>query len=166
MAYPFTKYNGLSFNTPGNKPVDIGAIFSDEGADFGIPKFIPPALVEAFVMNSNTILVPGMYKEKRIPILSTKNQLTEPGLGQTPEAGFFMGKPVANLRDWARAAADSKEFAQATVLDYWHLMVGGEPTDKTKEEFAALATSFSEADGYNVEAMLHKLVMTEAFGAP
>jgi hypothetical protein len=166
IAYPFTKYNGLSFNVPGGN-VDVGGIF-EPGGDSGIniPGFIPPALVQAFITNSD-ILVPGMYKPRRIEVLATLFAETEPNLGQTPEAGFLLGQPVATLKEWAAVAANSDQFAQALVADYWRLLVGGEPsTSKYKAEYDKLWRDFKSVDAYGVEKMLKKLVRTEAFGAP
>lgn len=83
-----------------------------------------------------------------------------------PEAGYLFGEPVADVVEWARRAADSEQFARATVRDYWRILVGADPTDATADEFEQLVADFPEAHAYQVERMLHALVQTEAYGAP
>ena len=65
-----------------------------------------------------------------------------------------------------RVAADSDAFAQATVRDYWRLLVGHDPLPAERDEFDALWRAFRAEHGYSVERMLHDLVRTEAYGAP
>jgi hypothetical protein len=91
-----------------------------------------------------------------------------PNILQTPEAGAIFGKPVANLREWAQAAANSDAFASATVLDYWKLLMGAGPTPEQSAEFIALWKAFRDPaqHNYRVEKMLHALIHTEAYGAP
>ena len=89
-----------------------------------------------------------------------------PIIGDTPESGYIFGQPVANLNEWADVAANSPQFADATVMDYWKLLVGRAPEQAELAEFQALSQSFRTTDGYSVEAMLHNLVTTEAYGAP
>lgn len=83
-----------------------------------------------------------------------------------PEAGFILGMPVANLGEWARVAANSDQFASATVLDYWKLLMGGEPLASDQAEFETLWRDFRGKHAYSVERMLHDLVKTEAYGVP
>ncbi len=89
-----------------------------------------------------------------------------PTMAQTPEAGVFMGQPVADLVEWAEAAANSDDFARNTARDYWRLLVGHDPTPGEAAEFNALWKAFKGEHGYRVEAMLHALIETEAYGAP
>ena len=89
-----------------------------------------------------------------------------PNIGNTPEAGYIFGQPVADLSEWAEVAANSPQFADATVKDYWKLLMGRDPLPEEMAEFNALSSSFRTTDAYSVEAMLHKLVKTEAYGAP
>lgn len=85
---------------------------------------------------------------------------------EVPEAGHLFGEPVADLIEWAEVAANSDAFAQATVRDYWRLLVGHEPNNDEAEEFAAVWRAFRDDHGYQVERMLRDLVRTEAYGAP
>jgi hypothetical protein len=83
-----------------------------------------------------------------------------------PEAGYLLGQPVANLVEWAELAANSDEFAQATVRDYWYLLMGGAPTPGQAADFEALWRGLKAAHGYRVEMMLKAFIKTEAYGVP
>ncbi|MCB9524651.1 MAG: hypothetical protein H6702_14920 [Myxococcales bacterium] len=85
---------------------------------------------------------------------------------EVPEAGHLFGQPVADLNAWARVAADSDAFAQATVRDYWRILVGHDPLPQEEDEFEALWRAFGPEHGYRVERMLQALVRTEAYGVP
>jgi hypothetical protein len=87
-------------------------------------------------------------------------------IGQLPERGYLLGEPVRDLVQWAEVAANSDAFAQATVRDYWRLLVGHDPTPTERAEFDALWTAFMTDHEYRVERMLHALVETEAYGVP
>lgn len=85
---------------------------------------------------------------------------------EVPEAGYLLGQPVANLVEWALVAANSDEFARATVRDYWRILVGHAPTRAEEADFAGLVARFRTTHDYRVEAMLHDLIRLEAYGAP
>lgn len=89
-----------------------------------------------------------------------------PEVGDVPESGVLFGTPVADLLDWARVAADSEAFARATVLDYWRVFVGREPSGDELAELDALVTGLQTEHRYRVEGMLHDLVRTRAYAAP
>jgi hypothetical protein len=88
-----------------------------------------------------------------------------PGIGDMG-AGTFDGEPVGEVIDWARAAVASDQFARATILDYWQIMVGGDPAGFEIDELDALWQRFKGENGYSVEAMLRELVRTRAYGEP
>lgn len=88
-----------------------------------------------------------------------------PNMGMMPESGAILGKSVQNLSQWADVAANSDEFAKATVADYWRLLIGSEPTP-LDTEYEDLWKRFKGELGYSVEAMLGELIKTEAYGAP
>lgn len=88
-----------------------------------------------------------------------------PNITQIPEAGALFGEAQPTLVDMARAAADSDDFAIATVNDYWMLTVGAPPTPEQHDAFATLVSNF-KANGYSVAKMLHELVRLEAYAAP
>lgn len=83
-----------------------------------------------------------------------------------PESGVILGQPVTDLTEWARVAANSNEFASATTLDYWQLLMGRPPQASEQEEFRDLWQALMDRHGYSVEAMLHQLIETEAYGVP
>lgn len=89
-----------------------------------------------------------------------------PDILDMPEAGVIFGRRVADLVEWAEVAANSEAFAQATVADYWRLLVGHPPTGAEEAEFDQLWRDLRGRHGYRVERMLRALVQTEAYGAP
>lgn len=93
-------------------------------------------------------------------------EATFPGISTMPESGVIFGQPVADLSEWCTVAANSNEFARATVMDYWKVLFGAEPTEDQIEEFTTLWQDFESTHGYSVEDMLHDLIKTEAYGAP
>ncbi len=105
----------------------------------------------------------GSYEPNRI-----ENDFSGDGanIGDMPEAGSIFGQPVANLNEWATVAANSKRFAEATVKDYWKLLVALDAD--SNEEFPVLWQNFMDPtkDDYRVERMLHALIRTEAYGVP
>ncbi len=91
---------------------------------------------------------------------------TQPDVDQTPEGGYVLGESVDDLVQWAEVAANSDAFAGATVMDYWVLLVGERPSATETEAFVALWSDFATVHGYDVEAMLHDLIDTEAYSVP
>ncbi len=89
-----------------------------------------------------------------------------PNITQIPESGFIMGKPVSTLREWGTVAANSDEFAVATVNDYWKLLMGQPPLPEQNAEFVNLWKRLKSTHNYRVTKMLHELIRTEAYGAP
>ncbi len=89
-----------------------------------------------------------------------------PRVADTPESGWILGEPVDDLNGWAEVAANSEPFRRKLVLDYWRLLVGSDPGVADQESFQRLVDDFAFRHGYRVEAMLHDLIDTEAYGAP
>ena len=89
-----------------------------------------------------------------------------PRITQTPERGVIFGKPVNDLREWAKVAADSDAFAISTTTDYWKLLVGHAPKPEENAEFVATWKRFQSVHNYRVQRLLHDIVKTEAYGAP
>jgi hypothetical protein len=89
-----------------------------------------------------------------------------PLVAETPEAGWLFGQPVADLIEWAEVAASSDAFRDATVLDYWRLLLGEPPRATEMAEFRVVSEDFAFVHDYRIEPMLHDLVDTEAYGAP
>ena len=88
-----------------------------------------------------------------------------PSITDIPEAGALLGQPEPDLVSMAKAAADTDDFAAATVMDYWVLTFGAPPTAAQNDAFTALVASLKN-NGYSVSHMLHDLVHSEAYGAP
>ncbi len=105
----------------------------------------------------------GTYSTSRI---ETYFSYLGPQVLQMPEAGSVLGQPVDNLRQWGQVAADSQAFAAKIVLDYWILLVGKPPENYQKDEFKLLWQGLMSVDNYRVEAMLHRLIETNAYGEP
>lgn len=114
--------------------------------------------------------ITGTYAQQRVSFLAQQEGLDEEAtalMQETPEAGYLFGEPVADLVEWSEIAAESDAFAQATVMDYWRLLIGHEPaTEAEIAEFETLWRDLKGAHGYQVSAMLHDLIRTEAYGAP
>lgn len=90
-----------------------------------------------------------------------------PNMADTPEAGVILGVEVANLGEWADVAANSPQFAQNAVNDYWKRLIGRPPSnDDEAAEFTVLWNDLMTTHNYSIEAMLRDLVRTEAYGAP
>ena len=87
-----------------------------------------------------------------------------PGVLDTPEEGVLLGEPVADLVEWGEVAANSEAFRRSRVLDYWEMLLREPPRAQEGAEFQALVDGL--ADHWSIEAMLHDLVDTEAYGAP
>lgn len=89
-----------------------------------------------------------------------------PNVVNAPEAGYILGERVEDLVGWAEVAANSDEYAQATVKDYWVLLMGEAPRASEQAEFDKLWRDLKGENAYSVEAMLHDLIKTEAYGVP
>lgn len=107
--------------------------------------------------------IPSSYVEDRPGRFTHVNG---EGMAAVPERGSLFGRPVNDLLEWAAVAASSEAFARATVLDYWRLVIGGEPTPTQAAELERLWRRFMTEDRYSVERMLHALVETEAYRVP
>jgi Bacterial TSP3 repeat len=105
----------------------------------------------------------GSYRKDRMARFVVSDG---PNIVNVPEEGVLFGKPVKNLVEWAAVASDTDEFAQKTVLDFWHLLFGVDPKPSETEQFTKLWKRFRNENGYQIEKMLSDLVDTEAYGAP
>lgn len=107
--------------------------------------------------------IPATYNPDRLDRFAATDAPTTP---DAPEAGMILGQPVADLLAWAQVAANSDQFARATVLDYWQLLIGELPGPADTDELNALWQAFRGEHGYGVERMLHDLIDTEAYSVP
>ncbi len=88
-----------------------------------------------------------------------------PEMVNLPERGVVLGQEVNDLLEWVQVASDSDEYAEARVMDYWKKFFGDVPTEEQRPEFEQLAQDLSTVHNYSIEAMLHDLIETEAYGA-
>lgn len=88
-----------------------------------------------------------------------------PGISQMGD-GYIFGQQVPDLNTWAQVAADSDDFAKATVMDYWDILVGEDPSGDDIGAFTTLWEDFRSTDAYSIEAMLANFVRTRAYGEP
>lgn len=87
-------------------------------------------------------------------------------LVQTPESGVIFNQPVSNLIEWADVAANSAEFTDTVVMNYWKEFFGGPPSTEELPAFAELSLRLRTTHAYGVEHMLHDLIDTEVYGVP
>ena len=144
MTYPFRNYNGLSGTSEILEGID-GDGASNEG-----------------FLGTDKTLSPISYVESRMPFLSNKY----PKIEQMPEAGYIFGQRVENLWQWAEVLVNSDHFARNSIKDYWNAVLGHEPRPDEEKEFRQLWIDFKVKHNYSIEARLHDLIQTKAFGAP
>ncbi|MBM4252132.1 MAG: hypothetical protein FJ146_09190 [Deltaproteobacteria bacterium] len=167
LTYPFTKYNGLTFQILGR---DINTAGGFVGGAVGGSVMLPPFLAGIVQSGSSLVggdlLLLGEYNENRMRILAKMNATTEPNLAATPSSGFILGQAVNSLPEWGRVAANSKEYARQIVLDYWRYLIGEEPNAETEDEFESLVENLKTKHNYRVRNLLLDLVTRDAYGAP
>jgi hypothetical protein len=144
LTYPFRNYNGLTGTT---------AVLQGQSAT---------ALQNLANLGDEKNLTPLSYSLPRMEYLDQQF----PGIKNMPEAGYIFGKRVENLRQWAEAVVESDLFAANTVRDYWRVMMGHEPRSEENAEFVKLWRDFKTVHNYNVKAMMHDLIKTEAYSVP
>lgn len=127
------------------------------------PLSYPFSRYEGIGGGSDPTAIPFTYNDDR---LEGFTYIDGDFVADTPEQGMLLGEPVADLVEWAEVAANSDAFRRKLVSDYWKLLLGDEPGITEQQTFAELVERFSDEHGYQVEAMLHDLVETEAYGAP
>jgi hypothetical protein len=77
----------------------------------------------------------------------------------------ILDEPVSDLVDMARVMAGSPEFQRNLTHMFWMYAVGHEPEPDEHADFDALWTSMP-GDGWSANRLLHRLIDTDAFGAP
>jgi hypothetical protein len=107
--------------------------------------------------------IPFQYNNQRLARFVSSDG---PDVTDAPEQGYVLGQPVATLVEWGEVAANSDEFAQATTRDYWRLLMGEAPRASEVAEFDGLWRALKTEHTYSVEAMLHDMIETEAYGVP
>jgi hypothetical protein len=153
LAYPFSRYEGLDLDP--NLVRLLAGMMNQDGGPAGMPDGGAPPMP--------TIPVLPQYIPNRMErfLESDGERVLD-----VPEAGALFGKPVKNVVEWASVAAASPAFARKVAFDYWYVVFGEEPRAADVPEVTRLATALAEQDGYHVERMLHRMIDTEAYGAP
>jgi hypothetical protein len=157
LSYPFSRYEGLDLD-PNLVRLLAGMM---PGGDGGAPGGGPSSDGGAPPMPTIPVLPQYIPNRMERFIDSDGERILD-----VPESGVILGKPVKNVVEWAAVAANSPEFAQKVVLDYWRVIFGEEPRASDVPELVRLANSLTTQDTYNIEKMLHRLIDTEAYGAP
>jgi hypothetical protein len=150
LSYPFSRYEGLDVDPNIRRLIEMAMMML--GQDGGVPMGPLPQLP----------VLPQYIPNRMERFVSSEGA----GIVNVPEAGLLFGRPVANVVEWGKSAANSPAFAQKVVLDYWRLLFAEEPRPADLPELARLAAALAGPDVYRVERMLHRLIDTEAYGAP
>lgn len=127
------------------------------------PLTYPFTRYEGIQGGSGGFRIPFSYNPSRMEAFV---ETDGPGMADVPEAGMLFGQPVRNLVEWSRVAAETDDFARATVLDYWRLLVGEDPRTEELPEFDTLWQGLKTTHEYRIERLLHALIETEAYGVP
>ena len=107
---------------------------------------------------------PGETRVALVPEVARKLAAAGARLVIEAGSGLAAGFPDAAF-EGVEVAANSDEFARATVMDYWKLLLGEPPTPEQSGEFEALWRSL-RSDNYSIDALLHRLIDSEAYGVP
>jgi hypothetical protein len=146
LSYPFSRYEGLDLDP------NLLRLLAGMNMPGGMPGGMMPQIP----------VLPQYIPNRMERFIESDGERVL----DVPEAGTILGKPVKNIVEWASVAANSSAFAQKVVLDYWRLLFGEDPRAADAPELIRLAEALTGPDGYRVEKMLHRLIDTEAYGAP
>lgn len=88
-----------------------------------------------------------------------------PGWDPEVQQTVLLGHEVADLLEWAQVASESDEFKRNIAAMFFKHALGREPEGDEQAEFLTLWQSLP-ADGWSANRLIHRLVDTQAFGAP
>jgi hypothetical protein len=88
-----------------------------------------------------------------------------PGWDADAQAAVILGRQVADLLEWAQVASESDEFKRNMAAMFFTHALGHEPRPDEQAEFVALWRALP-GDGWSANRLIHRLVDTQAFGAP
>lgn len=77
----------------------------------------------------------------------------------------LLGKPVANLVEWAKVAAESQEFRRTMVDMFLHHALGRSALPDEQAAFLQICQSLVQ-DGHSANRLLHRLIDLPSFGRP
>jgi hypothetical protein len=153
LTYPFTRYNGIG---GGDDGLASGGLLDSLCGEDGEPPSSPLDLFGSFSL-------PFSYDADRMESFTGTDGAL---VAETPEAGLLFGQPVSDLRQWATVAVAHPAFAENLVRMWWEDLLGASPRGDQQATFQRLVDDLRGRHGFSVEAMLHDLVLTEAYGAP
>ncbi len=79
--------------------------------------------------------------------------------------GAIFGETIDTPAEWVEAAVASDAFSRRIVSILWSYVFRRPPLSCEEDEFEDLRAGFQDG-GRNVEGMLHRLILTDAYGAP
>jgi len=88
-----------------------------------------------------------------------------PAWDDAAQQPVIFGQPVADLVEWAEVAAESDMFKRNMAEVFFEHALGRKPLPIDMQEFNELWQALPE-DVYSANRLLHRLVDTQAFGAP
>lgn len=88
-----------------------------------------------------------------------------PAWSPAEQQPVLLGKKVDSLRNWAQVAVQSDEFARNLANVFFVHAFAREPEAGELSEFTALWQALP-SDGFSANRLIHRLVDTQAFGAP
>lgn len=171
LSYAFAKYEGSpSPMRPAMSGAD-GGVPRLPSFDGGVPR-VPGALDGGFAGISGldggrpTGSIPGYDILGNIGGFNANRPLERiPGWDDEKQRPYVLGKPVKDLVELVRVAAESDPFKRNLALIFFTHALGAEPSLAQQTEFNALWRSLPE-DGYSANRLIHRLVDTNSFGAP
>ncbi|MBR56661.1 MAG: hypothetical protein CMH54_01240 [Myxococcales bacterium] len=85
--------------------------------------------------------------------------------GWNDPQSVILGQPVDDLVEWAHVASESDEFKRNLADMFFQYVLDRGPDPQEQESFTEIWKALPE-DDYSVNRMLHRLIDTDAFGAP
>lgn len=81
------------------------------------------------------------------------------------QQSMLLGQPVRSVVEWGQVASQSPYFRQAMVEMFFEHALGRPVEPANHEEVAAIVDTVVD-DGHSANRIIHRIVDTEAFGAP
>jgi hypothetical protein len=113
------------------------------------------------------LFVAGSFRDfARFGIYNPERPATKmPGWSATEQQPYLLGQQVSGLREFAQVAAESDEFARNLATIFFSHALTREPDAEDLPELTMLWQSLP-ADAFSANKLIHRLVDTQAFGAP
>ena len=85
--------------------------------------------------------------------------------GWNDPQSVIMGQPVDDLVHWAQVASESDAFKRNLANMFFQYVLNRDPDPQEQEPFTDIWMALPD-DNYSVNSMLHRLIDSDAFGAP